>query len=196
MAEQRVVDLYQQAVDRFRSAVAAVPDDGWAVPTPCSEWDMRTLVNHVVGEDRWVPPLVAGKTIAEVGDALDGDLLGSSPLEAASAAGKDAVSSLAEPGALTRTVHLSFGDFGAEDYAWQVLVDHVVHTWDVLAGSGADRALDPDLVDAATGWWGSWEEIYRSSGAVGPAVALGEDASKQDRLIASFGRDPAWAAGS
>lgn len=194
MANGRVVELYTRAVERFGSAVGGVTDQGWSAATPCTDWDMRALVNHVVGEDRWVPPLVAGKTIAEVGDALDGDLLGSSPVEAATTAGEDAVAALAEDGALARIVHLSFGDFTAEDYAWQVLVDHVVHTWDVLAGSGADRTLDPDLVDASTGWWASWEEAYRGAGAVGPAVELGADASKQDRLIASFGRDPSWTA--
>ena len=146
----RVVDLYARATERFAAAVAAVPAGGWSAATPCEDWDVRALTNHLVGEDRWVPPLVEGRTIAEVGDALDGDLLGTDPAQAASSAGKAAVAALAEPGALGRTVHLSFGDFSAEEYGWQVLVDHVVHTWDLLAGSGQDRTLDGDLVDAAS----------------------------------------------
>ena len=40
---------------------------------------MRDLVNHVVGEDRWTVPLVEGRTIADVGSSLDGDLLGDDP---------------------------------------------------------------------------------------------------------------------
>ena len=190
----RVVELYTAAADRFAAAVAAVPADGWAEATPCADWDVRTLTNHVVGEDRWVPPLLEGRTIAEVGTALDGDLLGADPAAAAAAAGSAAVAALSEPDALGRTVHLSFGDFTAEDYAWQVLVDHVVHTWDLLAGSGGDRALDPDLVNAAAGWWADWAEAYRGAGAVGPPVDVGPDASAQDRLLGSFGRNPAWTA--
>ena len=195
MSDQRnVVDLYARSVERFQAAVEGVPADRWDAPTPCTDWNVLELVNHLVGEDRWVVPLVEGRTIAEVGDELDGDLLGDAPPEAASAAGKAAVAAFAEPGALGRTVHLSFGDFTAEDYAWQVLVDHVVHTWDVLAGAGSDRTLDPSLVAATTGFWEKWADTYRRSGAVGPPVEAAADASAQDKLIASFGRDPNWAA--
>ncbi len=131
-AEPEVVSLYARAVDAFLAAVDQVPDGAWEAPTPCTDWDVRTLVNHVVGEDRWVVPLLEGRTIAEVGDALDGDLLGAAPPESATTAGKAASAAFAEPGATERTVHLSFGDFSGADYAWQVLVDHVVHTWDLL----------------------------------------------------------------
>jgi uncharacterized protein (TIGR03086 family) len=193
--QRRVVDLYRRSVERFLAAVDGVPSDKWDAPTPCEDWDMRHLVNHLVGEDRWVAPLVEGRTIEDVGDELDGDLLGDAPSEAASAAGKAAIAAFAEPGALQRTVHLSFGDFTAEDYAWQVLVDHVVHTWDVLAAAGLDRTLDPGLVEATTGWWEQWSEPYREGGAVGPPVDLPSGASAQDRLIASFGRHPDWTAG-
>ncbi len=191
-ADSEVVDLFTRATHRFAEAVAAVPGDRWSAPTPCAEWDVRALTNHVVGEDLWVVPLVEGRTIAEVGDALDGDVLGAAPAETAATATKAAVASLSEPGALGRTVHLSFGDHTAEAYAWQVLADHVVHTWDLLAGSGADRALDPDLVAATAGWWADWVEVYSGAGVVAAPVEVPPGSSAQDRLIASFGRDPAW----
>ena len=97
---------------------------------------------------------------------------GESPAEAAASAGKAAVAALAEPAATARTVHLSFGDFTAEEYAWQVLADHVVHTWDLAVAIGAQRELEPRLVEVTTGWWEAWEDAYRGAGAVGPAVAL------------------------
>jgi uncharacterized protein (TIGR03086 family) len=189
-----VVDLYARSVDEFLEAVSRVPDDAWAGPTPCTDWDVRALVNHVVGEDRWVVPLLDGRSIAEVGDTLDGDLLGAAPREAAVAAGKSASAAFAEPGATERTVHLSFGDFAGAEYAWQVLVDHVVHTWDLLAAIGADRSLDLGLVEASAGWWSGWEEGYRGAGAVGPRVEVPAGAPGQDLLLGSFGRDPAWTA--
>ena len=67
----------------------------WSAPTPCADWDVRQLVNHVVGEDRWTKPLVNGRTIAEVGGSLDGDLLGDQPVAAARSAADEAVEAVA-----------------------------------------------------------------------------------------------------
>jgi uncharacterized protein (TIGR03086 family) len=187
-----VVDLYARAVARFVAQVRAVPDGAWGAPTPCDDWDVHTLVNHVVGESRWVEPLVAGRTIDDVGQALDGDLLGSLPGEAAEAAGKAAVAALGEAGALERTVHLSFGDTTAREYAWQVMADHVVHTWDLAVATGGEPDLDDDLVAACATWWKDWEDAYRSAGAVGARVDVPATAHPLDLLVAAFGRDPAW----
>ena len=71
-----VIELHARAVGGFLAIVAGVAPDAWGRPTPCVDWDVRTLVNHVVGEERWAVPLLEGRTIAEVGDSLDGDLLG------------------------------------------------------------------------------------------------------------------------
>lgn len=190
--EPEVAELFARSVDQFLAVAGRVQDDAWGRPTPCTDWDVRALMNHLVGEERWIVPLMEGRTIAEVGDGLDGDQLGSAPREAAVAAGKAATASMSEPGAMGRTVHLSFGDFSGADYAWQMLADHVVHTWDLAAATGQDRQLDPALVAATAAWWTGWEAAYRGAGAVAPTVEVGPDASGQDRLIASFGRDPGW----
>ena len=187
-----VATVFAHSVEEFQSRVREVGEDAWDRPTPCTDWDVRALVNHVVGEQRWVVPLLEGKTIAEVGDTLDGDILGPAPLEAAGAAAKAAVSAFSEPGAMDRTVHLSFGDTSAAEYAWQLIADHVVHAWDLAVAVGADPHIDQDLVVRVEHWWQHWEEVYRSAGAVGPRAELTGHPSRQDRLISSFGRDPAW----
>src|SRR5262245_28538324 len=56
---------FTAAVDEFGGRVRAIRDDQWSAPTPCTKWDVRTLVNHLVYELRWMPPLLAGQTIAE-----------------------------------------------------------------------------------------------------------------------------------
>jgi uncharacterized protein (TIGR03086 family) len=134
---------------------------------------------------------MAGKTIAEVGDSLDGDLLGDLPVQAAEQAGKEAVASFGEPGAGDRTVHLSFGDTPATEYAWQLVADHVVHGWDLAAATGGDTRLDDDLVAAVAGWFADREDLYRQAGAIAdrPAVA---GSTPQDDLLLAFGRDPSW----
>src|SRR5689334_15822622 len=96
------------ALDQFRRHLEATTDEQWKAPTPCSDWDVRTLVNHVVGELLWVPPLLEGRTIAEVGDRFDGDVLGDDPAAVATDAARALQAAASEPGAQERTVHLSF----------------------------------------------------------------------------------------
>jgi len=62
-------ELYRRATEEFAARVRLV-GTRWTAATPCSDWDVRALVRHVVEEELWVPPLFAGRTIAEVGRAL------------------------------------------------------------------------------------------------------------------------------
>ena len=60
-----VLELYRRAAGEFGDRVHLVGDQ-WGNPSACSEWDVRTLVNHLVNEQVWVVPLMAGATVAEV----------------------------------------------------------------------------------------------------------------------------------
>jgi uncharacterized protein (TIGR03086 family) len=183
-----VVSLFQRAVDEFDKRVQAVSEDQWDGDTPCTEWSVRDLVNHVVAEDRWVRPLIEGKTIAEVGGALDGDLLGDDPKRAWKEAAEESVSAASSDGALTATCHVSFGDIPGEEYLSQVLSDNVVHSWDLARGVGADERLDPELVDFTHSYLAPQIEAWRSAGAVGPALEVPDDADAQTKLLAMMGR--------
>jgi uncharacterized protein (TIGR03086 family) len=187
-----LVAAYRRSLAEFTDRVPLVRPDQWTESTPCSDWNVRELVNHVVNEDRWTVPLVAGATIADVGDRFDGDLLGDDPVGNAIDAAKQADAAFGEPGAVDRTVQLSFGETPAEEYLMQLLADHLVHAWDLAAAIGADRRLDPDTVRVCAGWFAQREEIYRGGGAIGPRVDVPADANEQDRLIGAFGRDPSW----
>ena len=89
-----VKTLHQRTVESWLRFLDGVGDDQWDLPTPCTEWDVRALVNHVVGEERWTRPLLEGMTIAEVGDRFDGDLLGDDPRAAGRAAAAEAVAAV------------------------------------------------------------------------------------------------------
>jgi uncharacterized protein (TIGR03086 family) len=186
-----VIELHKRAVGEFQRRVAAVQPDQWGLRTPCAEWDVRALVNHVVGEEKWTPPMMQGRTIADVGDALDGDLLGDEPASVVDQAAPAAQDALAEGVTAGRVVHLSFGDTPAAEYAYQLAADHLVHAWDLAAATGSDRTFDAELVDGVAAWFAEWEEVYRSGGAIGPRTEAGS-ADPQARLIAAFGRDPGW----
>lgn len=182
------VELYVRAADLFDTYVRGVRPDQWGDPTPCSEWNVRQLVNHVTVEDLWVPPLLAGKTIADVGDAFDGDQLGDDPVAAWAKAWSDARRAAREPGAANRTVHLSYGDDQASEYLMQMFADHLIHGWDLARAINADTTLPPDLVDECATYFVRIESLYRDVGAIAPAVEVPADADPQTRLLAGFGR--------
>ncbi|HEV7899205.1 MAG TPA: TIGR03086 family metal-binding protein [Planosporangium sp.] len=187
-----LVDVYRHSLTEFIDRVHRVHPEQWPEPTPCPGWDVRALVNHLVSQDRWTVELLAGATIAQVGDRFDGDLLGADPVGIVTEAAKQAQASVTEPGALDRTVHVSYGETPAEEYVRQLLADHLIHSWDLAAAIGIDRRLDPQLVQVCAEWFSERAEIYRHAGVIGPPVALPEPVGEQDELLAVFGRDPAW----
>lgn len=187
-----VVEVHRRTVERWVELVRGAAGSDWSGPTPCSAWDVRELVNHITGEERWVVPLLQGRTVGDVGDALDGDLLGDDPPAAAVHAAREAVAAFDAPGAADRTVALSFGPTAAQEYAAQLAADHLVHGWDLAVATGQDRPLPPELVESVAAWFAGTEAGYRAAGVVGDAVPAAPGASAQERLLCAFGRDPDW----
>jgi uncharacterized protein (TIGR03086 family) len=182
--------LYHRTVEAWADRVNAVGPEQWEAPTPCRDWVVRDLVNHVVGEDRWTAPLVEGRTIADVGTTLDGDLLGEDPVGSALDAAMEATTSVAGrlPGG--GTVHLSYGEEQLDEYVHQLAADHLVHAWDLAAATAGDTRLDPHLVADVAAWFAGREELYRGAGAIGPR-GVGHGGA-QGELLAAFGRDAGW----
>jgi uncharacterized protein (TIGR03086 family) len=186
-----LADLYRQSVETWTARVDAVPDDKWDAPTPCTDWTVRDLVNHVAGEDAWTVPLMRGSTMAEVGDSLDGDLLGDEPVENAVRSANEAIAVVAERLPKGGKVHLSYGDEDMGEYLYQLTADHLLHAWDLAAATSGDTTLDADLVEGVGAWFADREELYREAGVIGPRVEADDDL--QSELIGRAGRDPAWA---
>lgn len=185
--------LYRRSLNEFTARATQVSTDLWSAPTPCSDWTVRDLISHVVSEDRWTARLIAGATIDEVGDDLSGDLVGADPAGAALAAAAAADLAVSEPGALDRVVHVSAGDTPVREYLRQLMAEHLVHGWDLAVAIRADPRLDPDAVRAASRWFADRQGLYQQGGLIRSQVEVPADATEQDRLIAAFGRDPAWA---
>lgn len=184
--------LYHRTVESWAERVNGVAADQWDRPTPCREWTVRDLTNHVVGEDLWTAPLVQGSTIEDVGDRFDGDLLGDDPVSTALAAAAEATRSVAEAISRDEPVHLSYGEETLAEYVHQLAADHLVHGWDLAVATGGDPRLDPGLVAEVAAWFADREDLYRQAGVIGSPVGAGGDA--QADLLAAFGRDPGWGA--
>ena len=181
-----VRELHKQAVDLFSARVDGVPDGAWERSTPCADWDVRALVNHVVGENRWLVPLLDGATVADVGTDLDGDLLGDDPKGSWHESVGPALEAV-EKTPLDQTVHLSFGDFPAEEYLWQLTADVLIHGWDLARATDQDESLPADLVEACGRWFDGVEDLYRGAGAIGPRVEAASD-NPGVVLLGRFGR--------
>jgi uncharacterized protein (TIGR03086 family) len=149
---------------------------------------VRDLVNHIVYENVWTPPLMEGQTIEQVGDRFEGDLLGDDPVVAWNKASAAALASVEADGALDRTVHLSYGDVPAGEYIEQLFNDHVIHAWDLARGIEADDELDPELVEVLYAGAQPREEQLRESGMFGDKVEVPDDADTQTKLLALMGR--------
>jgi uncharacterized protein (TIGR03086 family) len=182
---------YRRSVEFWKGTVSEVSDD-WSKPTPCTDWDVRTLVNHVVSEDRWTRPLVEGRTIAEVGNAFDGDQLGENPKGSATAAADEALTAVAERLPAGGKVHLSYGEEDIEEYIRQMVADHLIHGWDLAVAIGQNRNLDPDLVEEVAEWFRNREEMYRSGGAIAARPESAAGGNPQADLLIAFGRNPEW----
>jgi len=182
-----VKELYRRALERFGQHVRKVRDDQWHGPTPCTEWDVRVLVNHLVSENLWMPPLLDGKRIADVGGRLDGDLLGEDPKSAWDQSARESGAAV-RSAPLDGTVHVSYGDVTAEHYISEVMTDLAIHGWDLARAIGADEAIDPEIVDLLYGELKPKEDELKSGGLFGPKVEPPPGADKQTQLLAVFGR--------
>jgi uncharacterized protein (TIGR03086 family) len=183
-----IAELHSRALDATRRVIAGVRQDQWAAPTPCEGWDVRALVNHVVSGNLWAAELAAGKTISDVGDHLDGDVLGADPLGAYDASAKAAAAVFAIPGALMAPCAVSYGPVPGTVYAGHRFIDVLIHGWDVAAATRQDTKLRPALVDACLDIIAPQTELLHASGAFGDKIELADASDAQTRLLATLGR--------
>ncbi len=186
-----LIELHGRCGQRFATLVAGVHPGQWHDGTPCSQWDVRTLVHHLLYEQRWVPPLLEGLTIEQAGDRFEGDLLGEDAsawpgLLASSIA--EAHAAVAQPGVLDRTVHLSFGEASGREYVLQLTADLAIHAWDLARATGQDDTLDPGAVALLLPWTEANADLLTASGMFGSRIDAGPGAPDGVRLLGLLGR--------
>lgn len=197
MREQDVFVLADHALD---DVVRQITGDQWAMTMPADFAMRRTddrvptlreVINYHAYDDAWVPDMLAGRTMHDVGrDKFDGDLLGADPRAAFSSLVDAACAAAAHLGDPERTVHCSFGDFTAREYLWQVTSFRGLRAHDLALVIGVEPQLSDELVQ------GMWDEIsphaekWRALGVFPPAVAVSQTAPLLDRLLGLTGRQP------
>jgi uncharacterized protein (TIGR03086 family) len=185
---ESALSLLPVAAEEFGTRVHAVTPDAWDRPTPASEWTVRDIVNHLVGEHLWAPELLGGARVSDVGDRFDGDVLGDDPRSAWHEAAAGAKEAAASPGVLDGTVHVSYGDVPAARYLTEMTLDAAVHAWDLARAIGGDERLEPELVELALAMVEPNLELLAASGLFGAPLEVPAGAGPQTRLLALLGR--------
>ena len=191
--------LFVTADEALLAVVRQVRDEQWDLPTaaevltsrPDTDPPLRELITYHAYEDAWVPAMLAGRTMAEVGeDAHRGDLLGADPVAAFERYVGEAASAATALADLDRTVHCSFGDFSARDFLWQSIVFRATRAVEVARLVGADDRLPDELVAAMLAYMGEHAHEWRAWGVLPPALDPPTGATPQERLLAVMGRRP------
>ena len=190
--EAEVFILSEQA---FAGVVAQIRDDQWELTTPPEFYTgrqgsvtLREIISYHAYDTAWVPDVLAGRTIDEVGTRWDSmKETGASQYAQLSAA---AVAAAEQVDDGSRTVHLSYGDWPVREYLKHITSFRGFRVYDIARWIGAPTAMPEALVA------GMWElllpdaEQWRAMGIYREAVPVPDDAQLQDRLLAMSGRDP------
>jgi len=184
------LDLLSRADDGFTQRLALVRPDQWAAPTPCTEWDVRALVNHVVGANRRYTMLLHGATTDEVEATRAVDHLGDDPVASFAVTEAELKAAFAEPGAMARTANHGAGERTGAQLLEMRVVDIAVHTWDLARAIGAGESLDPDVVAFALTFQDTFDAGRRRGAFAAPPGKTPVGSSAQARLLYLAGRRP------
>lgn len=186
---------FTETLEHLDRTVFAIGPTDWCNPTPCPAWTVRDLLGHVVGELAWVPPLLAGRTVAEVRGRVASDLLGDDPIGAWERASAHADRAVRDTD-VAQLVDTTRGPIPAGEYVTEVFADLLVHTWDLARALGTGDRLPNELVQQCAAWFASVEGTWREAAIIGDRAVTDPEADAQTQLLAAFGRSADWRAPS
>jgi uncharacterized protein (TIGR03086 family) len=150
---------------------------------------LRQAVNHYAYDNAWVPDMLAGRTMDEVGpDRFDGDLLGADPVgsvERIAAAAATAARAVTDRDA---TVHCGYGDVPAWNYLWQLNVARSISAHDIAAHVGLRYRLPEELARGMYEGTVPSADMWRQYGIFRAEVPVPADAPWRDRYLGLTGR--------
>ena len=171
-----LLDLYRQAstwtIERVAGATTQL-----AAPTPCDEWDVRTLLNHMLETQRFFTAQAKGEDAALPGP-MPPDVLSDDPVADFEHGRTELLDAYGRPGVLEKAAPALSIAFS----------DQLIHGWDLAQATGQDAVMPPGLAEA------SYEMIHgrltdeQRQAVFKPAVPVAADASPQETLLAYTGR--------
>ena len=175
---QDLLDLYDRASTWTASKVAGAADKLDA-PTPCDDWNVKTLMNHMLDTQRYFLGSARGADTPPPSPNPP-ELIGDDPAADFDATCAEVLSAYRAPGVIEKTgpsLGIAFSD-------------QLLHAWDLAKASAQDTTMPEGLPEAAFEMiHGRFTEDQRK-GVFKPEVDVPPDASAQDKLLAYTGRKP------
>jgi uncharacterized protein (TIGR03086 family) len=183
-----ITDRHRQVCKAFGNEVSAVGDH-WQAQSPCSEWDARRVLEHVIGfHDVLLLRPLAAKPLRSKGDPAG-------RWEATFAA-LDQV--LSRPGLFDGVVDVPAvgnnlpSQIDAARIVPLLSLDVLIHTWDLGRAAGHEVILDPDLCRKFLQGLPSDDAVLSRTGMYGGPRPVPVGSDVQVELLARLGRDPDW----
>ncbi|GLZ08061.1 TIGR03086 family protein [Actinomadura sp. NBRC 104412] len=186
--------LMVSAVEQATRIVRGVPSDLLDAPTPCSDWNVRALINHMI---LWAGPGATAARKQPPAEPVDEgrDLTGDGAWADRYAERARAMAEAwADPAAWEGTTSLTGGPDGmpASFIGWMMTGECVLHGWDLAVSTGQETALPGDLVAALYERTVPTAEMGREYKVYAEELKVPESAPTLDRLLGLTGRDPSW----
>jgi uncharacterized protein (TIGR03086 family) len=180
-----IVELHERALEQTGQIVAGVASSQRELPTPCTEWNVEALLNHMITVNWMFAGLAEGKP-PESESQSNGDaaVVYRQSADALNLAWQDS-------GRLEKTYQLPFGELNGEGVLGIHVIEAVVHGWDLAKATGQQPAYEPALVETATqGARASFNGPRGPGMPFAPEVPVSGDLPAIDRLAAFLGRQP------
>lgn len=180
-----------RALDQIAGLVADTPAAALDRPTPCAEWDVRTLLDHLVGVHRRIAHVGAGGNFADV--PSDPEVApGTHVAEIAVARADIDRVWVHDDAVLDRVLTVPWGTMPGRFVGFGYVQELTVHAWDLAAATGRTAGLDDELAVAVEDTAHRVLPAEPRGGDIpfGPPVAVTPDAAPYERLVGWLGRDP------
>jgi uncharacterized protein (TIGR03086 family) len=187
-------NLIRAICDATERVVADIEPAHHELPTPCSEWSVRDLANHLLATlelgrallSDEMPGVQAGPGQLPTADLLGDDLVG------AYRTGAKALVAATTPAAVGRVHTTPLGEMPGTGLAGFAALDVLVHGWDLARAIGREATIDPTLAEPMLEFarQAIGDEMGTRSPRIGPEVTVAADADLTSRLVAYLGRTP------
>ena len=160
--------------------------------TPCTDWDLRTLLNHMILWTSYSAERRAhGESVAE--ELMSKDFTAEPGYaQAYQAQIAKAVDAWSEPEAWAGDRNVMGSATPAADIAAMLIAEMVLHGWDIAQATGQDYRCDEGVAQAVLETVRAQGELFRQYQGFAAAVPVPPDASTFDRALSLSGRDPDW----